>query len=76
MEAAVSGCKIISTDVGIAREILNPEAIFKVGDKEDLKQKLILALENKLPAPRLPALPTKEEYLKLYKNSFEVCLKK
>ena len=75
IEAAATCAKIVSSDVGIASEILEPECIFKVGDKEDLKQKLISALENKLPAPRLLAFPNKEEYLKLYRNGFEICLK-
>lgn len=76
VEATAAGAKIISSDVGIAPEILDPVAIFKVGDKEDLKQKLISALENKLPTPRLPKeLPTKDEYLRLYKESLAICLK-
>ena len=75
IEAAAAGAKIVSSDVGIASEILSPEAIFKVGDKEDLKRKLGLALEDKLPAPHLPGQLTKDEYLRLYRNSFEACLK-
>src|SRR3989344_935980 len=73
--ARQAGAKIISSDVGIAGEILSPEAIFKVGDKEDLKRKLGLALEKKLPVPPAPPQLTKEEYLRLYRNSFEACLK-
>lgn len=74
VEAAVAGAKIVSSDVGIAQEVLEPEAIFRVWDKEDLKSKITAALRGNLPPPKLVASQTKEEYLKLYKRSFEVCL--
>ena len=73
VEAAAAGAKIISSDVGIAPEILEKECIFNVGDKEGLKQKLLLALNWRLPLPKPLSSQGKEEYLKLYKNSFEIC---
>ena len=73
IEAAASGAKIISSDVGIAPEILEKECVFKVGNKEDLKQKLLLALNLSLPQPKQFPPQTKEEYLKLYKNSLTLC---
>ena len=76
VEAAAAGAKIISSDVGIAPEILEPDCIFKVGDKNDLAEKLSLALNQKLPAPKPLVSQTKDEYLKLYKSSFEACAHK
>ena len=76
IEAAAAGCKIISSDVGIAPEILEKENIFKVGDADDLTAKLQSAIAgNAKPAKPLPR-QTKEEYLRLYKDSLEKCLKK
>ena len=73
VEAAASGAKIISSDVGIAPEILEKECVFKIGGQEDLKQKLLLALGLRLPPPKPLSSQTKEEYLKLYKNSLDIC---
>jgi len=73
IEAAASGAKIISSDVGIAPEILEQECVFKVGDKEDLKRKLLSALKLSFPPPKQFSPQTKEEYLKLYKNSLTLC---
>ncbi|MEK7560112.1 MAG: glycosyltransferase [Patescibacteria group bacterium] len=76
IEAASVGAKIISSNVGIASEILEKENIFQVGDKNDLIQKLNLAIAGKIkPAKQLPT-QTKEEYLRLYKESLEKCIKK
>lgn len=76
IEAAAAGAKIISSDVGIAPEILEKENIFKVGDKEDLILKLKFAVEGKIKPAKLFQTQTKEEYLRLYKESLEQCLKK
>jgi len=76
IEAAAAGAKIISSDVGIAPEILNRDNIFKVGGKNDLAEKLRLALNRKLPPPKPLISQTKEEYLALYKRSFETCINK
>ena len=71
VEAVAAGATIISSDVGIAGEILEPENIFKVGDKKDLAEKLKAALNGKIrPAKNLPS-QTKEAYLKLYKEYLE-----
>ncbi|MDP3764862.1 MAG: glycosyltransferase family 4 protein [bacterium] len=76
IEAASAGAKIISSDVGIAPEVLDQSCIFKVGDKDDLAEKINAAFASRLKPPK-PLIPqTKEEYLKLYKRSFEVCINK
>src|SRR3989344_4457332 len=76
VEAAAAGAKIVSSDVGIASEILESECVFKVGDKSDLAEKLSSALNLKLPPPKPLVSQTKEDYLRLYKSSFEVCAHK
>ena len=76
LEAAACGAKIVSSNVGIAPEILDPENIFKVGDKNDLKSKLKLAIERKIKPAKPLRVQTKEDYLMLYKESLEQCLKK
>lgn len=76
IEAAAAGTKIVSSDVGIAPEILEKENIFKVGDKNDLVEKLRLAVEEKIKPAKQPSTQTKYEYLRLYKESFEQCIKK
>jgi len=83
VEAAAVGAKIISSDVGIAPKILEPENIFKVGDKKDLADKLLVALAGpprlasgeagQVKPPRPISIQTKDEYLRLYKKSFEIC---
>ena len=76
IEATLAGAKIIATDVGIASEILPPENIIAVGDKLALSAKIFNALEGNIsPAPE-PKIQTKEEYLRLYKESLEICVKK
>lgn len=76
VEAASAGTKIVSSDVGIAPEILEKENIFHVGDKDDLIQKLKLASEGKIKSVKPIVIQTKEEYLKFYKEGLEQCLKK
>lgn len=44
LEAQACNCKILSRNVGIAKEVLKPEEIFT--NKEELKQKLTQILEN------------------------------
>lgn len=76
IEAAAAGCKIISSDVGIAEEILEKENIFKVGNEKDLTEKIIAAISGKIKPPK-PILPkTREEYLQEYKKIWEEALKK
>ena len=76
IEASASGAKIISSDVGIAPEILERENIFKVGNKDDLVAKLKLAIDGKTSPQKPFPIQTKEEYLRLYKESLKQCLKK
>ena len=81
IEAVTAGCppasqaralragKIISSDVGIADEILEKENIFTPGDKNALEEKIIKAMDGEIKPARLPKMPTKEEYLSAYKKS-------
>ncbi len=76
IEAVVSGCGVISSKVGIADEILLKENIFEVGNKEQLKEKIIKAVRGELKMPNadyLAKMSTKEEYLRAYKTSWENC---
>ena len=75
VEASLAGAKIISSDVGIASEILDKENIFEVGNKKDLMSKLKKAIKGdiKLTPPGGANLQTKEEYLQALKNSWEKC---
>ena len=76
IEAAVSGCRVISSDVGVADEILPKENIFEVGNKEQLKEKILKAVRGELKMPNtgyLAKMPTKEEYLRAYKKLWEDC---
>jgi len=68
VEAAVSGCPTVSTDVGIAREIGANIVGWSVAE---VAHQILDSLQN----PRksiLPHLSTKEEYLKEYSNSLSV----
>jgi len=88
VEAAASGCPIISTNVGIAQDVLNDGTsalICPVGDKSCLANKLITFFENPLVERTLKQeaqkdierlVIQKETYLSLYKNSLEVILQK
>ncbi|RJQ32449.1 glycosyltransferase [Candidatus Parcubacteria bacterium] len=71
VEAAAVGCKIISSDAGVAPEILEKENIFAVGDKNGLIQKLIAALSGSIKETKTIPTKTKEEYLKEYKEIWE-----
>lgn len=73
IEAAAAGAKIISSDVGIVQEILDSDNVFKVGNKNDLAEKLKLAIAGQIKPPK-PVIPqTKDEYLRLYLESFKIC---
>lgn len=76
VEAAAAGAEIVSSDVGIAPEILDRENIFKVGDKNGLAEKIKLAITGQIKPPRPVISQTKAEYSALYKKSFEACQKK
>ncbi|MCH7883416.1 glycosyltransferase [Patescibacteria group bacterium] len=74
VEAAAAGCNILSTDVGIAHDILPEENIFDMDSIRDLEEKLLKAIKGEL----LPSNPlkfiTKENYLQRYKESWQNCL--
>ncbi len=76
IEAASVGCKIISSDVGVAREVLEEENIFKHKDVIDLKEKIFRAIQGEIGFPNrnfLDNFPTKTEYLLAYKKHWEQC---
>jgi glycosyltransferase involved in cell wall biosynthesis len=70
VEASAAGCNIISSDVGIADEILDQENIFKPGNKTGLQEKIINAINNQIKPPKPLKLVTKQEYLRKYKESW------
>jgi glycosyltransferase involved in cell wall biosynthesis len=80
VEAAAAGCKIISSDVGIAKEILPKENIFEPNNKEQLKEKIIKAINGEIKVSKAELLTklltkmSKEDYLREYKKSWENCL--
>lgn len=73
IEAAAAKCKIISSDVGVADEILEKENIFAPGDKNVLEEKIIKAIKNEIKPAKPVEIRTKEEYLSAYKKSWEQC---
>ncbi|MDD5152963.1 MAG: glycosyltransferase family 4 protein [Candidatus Pacebacteria bacterium] len=79
VEALASGCPVVSTDVGCARELIkNGENgfIVPVEDVDSLVStlsKIIASTSELISKP--PILPNKEEYLVLYKKSWEDALK-
>ncbi len=73
MEAAAAGCKIISSDVGIAGEILEKENIFKVGDRKDLQEKIEKAIRGEIKPCLAIKTISKQEYLENYKKSWDLC---
>lgn len=74
IEATAAGCKIISSDVGAANEILEKDNIFNPGDKKELKEKIIKALKGQIKVAKLIQPQSKEEYLEKYKKSWEQCV--
>jgi len=74
VEAAAAGCKIISSDAGIAGEILEPENIFKAGDAADLKDKIEKAVRGEIKNSKPLKIITKREYLENYKQSLITCV--
>lgn len=86
IEAASSGCPIITTDVGVVGEVLNESNIFicPVGDRDCLEKKMISAMNNRAILATVSAkaradieeeMRTKKTYLEEYKESLNVCLK-
>lgn len=73
IEAAAAGCPIISTDVGIAPEVLEKESIIKVGDVKELANSLIRANSRIVRPAKLSHMVSKQEYLQAYKQSWQKC---
>lgn len=78
VEALIAGCPVISTDVGCAREVIKEGKnglIIPVGDTKALADALGRVASGNLKfAPITPVLPTKEQYLAQYKESWENAL--
>jgi len=70
IEAAAAGCNIISSDIGVADEILEKENIFNVGNRNELREKIVKAIKGDIQKARPLNLYTKEEYLKRYKEAW------
>lgn len=87
-ESAYSGCPIVSTDVGIAQDVLDngrSALVCPVGDQNCLTTKILNVLENPTVAQGLSEgaredaqkeILSKEEYLKKYKEGIESLLNK
>ena len=73
IEAASAGCNIISSNVGIANEVLEKENIFEPGNREQLKEKIVNAVKGDIKPPKAPPKQTKEQYLLEYKKTWETC---
>lgn len=84
VEAAFSGCPIITTNVGLVGDVLDTESatVVEVGDMKALvsaierliKMPEIGALLARNAKERVAALPDKAEYLRLYKENWERCV--
>ncbi len=85
IEAMASGCPVLVSDTGLVGEVIESDyngLVFKIGDDLELVEKVQFAIENsdeinelKIHAlETVKRLPTKEEYLKEYKKSWQNCL--
>lgn len=74
VEAVAAGCNIVSTDAGIARDILPEENIFDMDSIKDLEEKLSKAIKGEILPPKPLEIMTKENYLKHFKESWQNCL--
>lgn len=68
VEARLANLPVVSTDVGIASEILPADMISKVGDVLSLSENLNKALSGNISMAKPLSLLSKEEYLKEYKR--------
>lgn len=88
LEAVASGCPTVSSDVGVASELLNHKGRFfvcPVNDFDCFVRKASELIENDqlreffsaqiAPSATLPFIKSKEEYLKAYKVSIESAVK-
>lgn len=84
LEAAASGCPVVSSDVGIAPELLNHKGrsfICNVGDEDCFVLAISQLIENPqeatffswqiAPEAILPFVKTKKDYLNSYRDSIE-----
>jgi glycosyltransferase involved in cell wall biosynthesis len=80
VEATVSECPILTTDIGVVGGALMSESIevYPVNDKKCLVEKISKILDNRnsLKKPQIKSdhLISKNSYLKEYKNNLENCL--
>lgn len=84
LEAMAAGCPVIMTDVGLAGEILLSGyngLTCSVNSRQELLDRIVFALEDKKSMEELRtqaletarALPTKQEYLKKYLETWQNC---
>ena len=83
VESALAGCPIVTTDVGLVGDLLTSDDLLVVSmlDVSDLSTKLMrlvgsVPLRHKLSERGrlvIKRLPSKEEYLRLYKESWQKC---
>ena len=86
VEAAASGCPIVSTDVGVIGSFLNKDntSVCEPDDADCIRKSIILAMENKSLRARmaqdaqkatLATATTKEDHLEQYKQTWLDCMK-
>lgn len=78
VEALSQGCPVVMTDVGCAGDIVKDGQnglVVPVGDTKALAVAVERVVSGKLKLePKTPNLPTKQEYLAMYKKSWEDAL--
>jgi len=74
VEAAAAGCKIISTDVGIAGELLDKDNLFKPGDGKTLQIKVEEAIKGNIKPPKQVKVQSRKEYLEQYGLLWRNCV--
>ncbi len=83
VEAAKNDCPIVTTDVGLVGDLLDHEAVSIIGHGDS--KALVDSIERIIKMPKIGellaknaknqvgSLPSKEEYLAMYKESWEKC---
>ena len=74
LEAVSAGCDVVSSNVGVASEILDVDNTFEPGDEVGLKEKVLKAIVGEIKKPKPTNLQTRSEYLELYKQSWQKAL--
>jgi glycosyltransferase involved in cell wall biosynthesis len=75
-EARLAGLPVVSTDVGIAQELLGSEFVCPVGDEECLAKKTNLVLSGQISQQTIPAGLIEadfERYVERYANLLKQC---